>query len=161
VIDWLTQNKYGAVNHTTILLLSASMPFLYFNNFLWTVSFAKGQLKMIFYIFLISFICNLVGDIILIPFYHAEGAAVAYLAAIIIQSILYFGKTDLAGLTKNTYSLLISPLAAISAYLFATALFSTLWVQLLIAPGFYILLLYLCMQIRFADWLAFKRVTGI
>jgi O-antigen/teichoic acid export membrane protein len=161
VIDLLTANKYGAVNQVTILLLSATMPFLYFNNFLWTVNFARGRLKMIFYVFLISFIFNLAGDIILIPFFNAEGAAVAYLGAIIVQSILYFKKTELNGLSRNSYPLLICPLAAVASYMFTTSLFSTVWMHLLIAPVFFFILLFLAKQIRLADWLVFKRVTGI
>lgn len=107
VIDLLTSNKYGAVNRNTILLLSASMPFLYFNNFLWIINFAKGRLKMIFYVFLVSFIFNLVGDIVLIPFFNAEGAAFAYLLAIIVQSVIYLHQTKLEGLKQNNYAVVL------------------------------------------------------
>ena len=72
VIDFITHGKYGAVNRYTILILSACMPFLYVNNFLWTINFAKGHLKMIFYIFFITFLVNVIGDIILIPFFRAK-----------------------------------------------------------------------------------------
>ena len=160
VINLLTDNKYGSVNQTTILLLSASMPFLYFNNFLWTVNFAKGKLKMIFYVFLISFIVNLAGDIVLIPFFNATGAAIAYLAAIMLQSILYFKKTELDGLAKNSYQLLLCPLAAVVSCLLIKTVFSMLWVNLLVTPVFYFFLLYVTKQLRFADWHAFKRLTG-
>jgi O-antigen/teichoic acid export membrane protein len=160
-IDLLTDNKYGSVNQTTILLLSASMPFLYFNNFLWTVNFAKGRLKMIFYVFLISFLFNLAGNIILIPFFNAEGAAIAFLVAIIAQSVVYLKKTNLEGLQKSSFRLLLCPLAAIASGLLTTTLFSALWVSILVAPTFYILLLYLTKQIRITDWLAFKRVTHL
>jgi len=159
VIDLLTVHKYGSVNQTTIMLLSASMPFLYFNNFLWTINFAKGHLKMIFYVFLISFLVNLAGDIALIPFLKAEGAAIAYLVAIITQSVVYLKKTNLAGLKKNTLKLLLSPLAAIISGILTTTFTSLLWISLLVAPIFYMLLLYVTGQIRFTDWLAFKRVT--
>lgn len=160
-IDLLTDYKYGSVNQTTILLLSASMPFLYFNNFLWTINFAKGRLKMIFYIFLISFLINLTGDILLIPFFKAEGAALAYLAAIIIQSVVYLKKTNLENLQKNSLPLLLPPLAAIVSGILITKLFSELWLIIFLAPAFYILLLYLTRQIKPADWGAFKRVTHL
>ena len=55
VIDFITHGKYGAVNRYTILILSACMPFIYANNFLWTINFAKSELKKIFYIFLLLF----------------------------------------------------------------------------------------------------------
>jgi O-antigen/teichoic acid export membrane protein len=161
VIDLMTNNKYGSVNQTTILLLSASMPFLYFNNFLWTINFAKGRLKMIFYVFLISFILNLAADIALIPFFNAEGAAIAYLVAIIAQSFVYLKNTGLEGLHKNAFRLLICPLAAIVSGLLATSLFTVLGIKTLVAPILYILLLYVTKQIRFTDWVAFKRVTHL
>ena len=42
VIDLITNGKYGMVNRYTILILSLSMPFIYINNFLWTINFSKG-----------------------------------------------------------------------------------------------------------------------
>jgi O-antigen/teichoic acid export membrane protein len=161
IIDLLTDNKYGSVNQTTILLLSASMPFLYLNNFLWTINFAKGRLKMIFFVFLISFLFNLAGDLILIPFFNAEGAAIAYVVAIIAQSVVYLKKTNLNGLQENSLRLLLCPLAAIVSGVLATKLFSDLWVIMLIAPTCCFLLLCITGQIKLTDWPAFKRVTHL
>ena len=161
VIDLITEHKYGSVNQTTILLLSASMPFLYFNNFLWTINVAKGRLKLIFYVFLISFLINLLGDIVLIPFFKAEGAAVAYLFAIIVQSVIYLKRTNLAGLMKNSLQLLICPLAAVVTGIMATKFIGVWWINMLVAPAFFVLLLYLTRQIKFTDWPAFKRVTHL
>jgi len=95
----------------------------------------------------------------LIPFLKAEGAAIAYLVAIITQSVVYLKKTNLAGLKKNSLKLLLSPLAAIISGILTTTFTSLLWISLLVAPIFYMLLLYVTGQIRFTDWLAFKRVT--
>lgn len=161
LIDMLTDHKYGAVNQTTTWLLSLSMPFLYFNNFLWTVNFAKGRLRMIFYVFLTSFIINLAGDIILIPLLNAEGAAIAYLLAIFIQSVLYFKNTELPGLARNSYAVLLCPLAAIASYLLLKNVTGILWINLLAAPLLYVLLLLVTGQIRFADWYSFKRMSGL
>jgi O-antigen/teichoic acid export membrane protein len=88
VIGWLTQGRYGAVNSSTVLLLGAAIPFLYLNNLLWTVLFTKGHLKQIFRIMLVVFIFNLAGNLLLIPRYAGEGAAIAWLAASALQSIL-------------------------------------------------------------------------
>jgi O-antigen/teichoic acid export membrane protein len=161
IIDLITDHKYGTVNQTTILLLSASMPFLYFNNFLWTINFAKGRLKMIFYVFLISFLFNLVGDIVLIPFFKAEGAAAAYLIAIIVQSVVYLKNTNLDALKKNSLQLLCCPLAAIVTGILTTKFIGIWWISILVAPTFFLLLLYLTKQIKFTDWPAFKRVTHL
>jgi O-antigen/teichoic acid export membrane protein len=161
VIDPLTQNKYGAINKHTILLLSASMPFLFFNNFLWTINFAKGKLKMIFYIFLACFLVNLAGDLILIPFFNAEGAAAAYLLAIIVQSILYFRQTKIEGLKQSSYAVLLCPVFALVSAGMAYLFFTNTVLILIAALLFYFLCLVVSRQIRFADWLVFKRITGI
>jgi O-antigen/teichoic acid export membrane protein len=161
VIDLLTQDKYGGVNQYTIILLSASMPFLYFNNFLWTINFARGKLKMIFYVFLVSFIVNLVGDIILIPFFKAEGAAVAYLVAIITQSIIYFQRTELKGLGKNVHAVLLCPVIALGVGYLAAIVFDATWMILAGSIIFFILLMYFTRQLRNSDWTVFKRVSGL
>ena len=161
VIDWITQHKYGAVNQYTILLLSASMPFLYLNNFLWTINFAQSRLKMIFYVFLFSFLFNLAGDIIMIPFFKAEGAAIAYLIAIIVQSVIYLKKTRLDGLKDNSYSVLLCPVIALVSGFLATWLFNSTWMILFGSLFFYMLVLYFTKQIRVSDWIVFKRVSGL
>ena len=73
------------------------MPFIYANNFLWSINFSQRRLKMIFYIFFIPFLINLSGNIILIPFFSGEGAAFAYLWQL-LQFILFWVKTDLSQL---------------------------------------------------------------
>ena len=100
VIDFITHGKYGRVNRNTILILSASMPFIYANNFLWTINFARGALKMIFYIFFITCLINIISDLALIPLFGAEGAATGYLIAIFIQFVLFKIKTRLPGCKK-------------------------------------------------------------
>lgn len=161
VIDQLTQGRYGAVNSLTILLLSASMPLLYYNNFLWTVNFAKGRLKMIFYVFFISFLFNLAGDIILIPFFNAEGAAVGYLIAIAAQSVIYLSQTPLKGLKQKSYPVLLCPAAALLSGFLATMLFTPAWLILLSSLCFFLILLYFTRQISVTDLLVLKRIAGI
>lgn len=160
VIDMMTQNKYGAVNKQTIFILSVSMPFLYFNNFLWTINFATGRLKMIFYIFLTCLLFNLSGNFILIPFLKAEGAAIAYLIAIIIQSILFLHFSKIDRLKQNSYPLFLCPFFALVSGSLAFILFTQTWMILATALIMYFLFLMFSKQIRFNDWLVFKRVTG-
>jgi O-antigen/teichoic acid export membrane protein len=88
VVDWFTRGRYGAVNSGTILLLGAAIPFLYLNNLLWTILFAKGYLRQIFLVMLAVFLFNLAGNLLLLPRYSGEGAAMAWLAACALQSIL-------------------------------------------------------------------------
>jgi O-antigen/teichoic acid export membrane protein len=88
VVDGLTLGRYGVVNSVTILLLGAAIPFLYLNNLLWTILFTKGYLGQIFWIMLLVFLFNLAGNLLLIPRYAGEGAAISWLAASALQSIL-------------------------------------------------------------------------
>ena len=158
VIDFATQGKYGAVNQHTIFILSASMPFLYLNNFLWTINFAKGRLKMIFYVFAITFVINVVADIVLIPLYKAEGAAIGYLLAIIGQSIAYVSQTNLNGLRQNAFSVLICPVCAMLSVYLASLLFINVLLLLTFAILFFILLLALTRQLKPSDRAIIKRV---
>jgi O-antigen/teichoic acid export membrane protein len=152
VIDFITDNKYGAVNKYIILILSTCMPVLYFNNFLWTISLALGNLKKIFYISLICFIINLITTIILIPFFNGEGAAAAYLFTLFIQAILFFRHSGFSELEKNIFSFILPLIYAIAGGILANWWFSNTWLILVTAVTIYFACLFLTKQIRRNDW---------
>ncbi|HUZ61640.1 MAG TPA: oligosaccharide flippase family protein [Hanamia sp.] len=160
VIDFITHGKYGIVNRYTILILSACMPFIYANNFLWTINFAKGRLKMIFHIFFITFLVNIISDIILIPFFGGEGAAVAYLLAITLQFILFWSRTELPDLEKNKF-ILLCPIAAIASGSLSILVFTNTCLILITSLCLFFLLLFFTKLLRRSDWPIFKRITGI
>ena len=160
VIDFITHGKYGSVNRHTIFILSCSMPFIYANNFLWSINFAQSRLPMIFRIFLITFLVTVAGDIMLIPFFGGEGAAITYLLAIVVQFILFLVKTNVPGLEKNRFIFLI-PIAAIAGAAAPSFLFETTWLILLVSLGFFFLLLFLMNVLGKNDWPVFKRITTI
>ena len=95
ITDWITHGKYGAVNVNTIFILSLCLPLLYMENFLWTIFFAQGRLKMILNAFIVTLAINVLGDIILIPIYKNEGAAFAFLLACITQIVFYLSRNTL------------------------------------------------------------------
>jgi O-antigen/teichoic acid export membrane protein len=161
VIDLVTQNKYGAINSTTILVLSASMPFLYFNNFLWTISFVKGHLKKIFYIFFICFIVNLSATAALIPFWGAEGAAIAYFFSIIVQSVLFYLRSGIFKELQKILLLLVAPASAFGAGALSNSLFINPWLALFTALIIYTSALLLTRQLKRSDWHLFKQVSGL
>ena len=136
------------------------MPFLYLNNYLWTINFAKGRLKMIFYNFAITFCINIIADIILIPYFKAEGAAAGYLLAIIGQSVFYWYQTGLPGLKKASVTVLICPAAAMASGLLATRLFDNILAVLFTAIGSFILLSVITRQLRISDQPVLKRIAG-
>jgi O-antigen/teichoic acid export membrane protein len=161
VINPLTNGNYGAVNVKTILILSACLPFLYFNNFLWTVNFAKGKLKMILYIIAGSFLVNITGDVLLIPSFKGEGAAAAFLVALIIQSILYFKFTIIRGFSNHWFSLLACPGAALAAGFLAKALSGNTWLVLTLSLLFFTGFIFLTGQLRAGDKNRIKEITGL
>jgi O-antigen/teichoic acid export membrane protein len=151
VIDRITGGKYGMVNINTIFILSFSMPLLYINNFLWTIYFAKGQLKMILKSFIITLAVNVIGDIILIPIFKNEGAAFAFSLSCLAQTIFYLVKNEIPELHTTGYSLVICTACALCSGISAKLLFSTTWMALPFALFFYIILLALTFQLKLND----------
>jgi len=151
VIDNLTAGKYGSVNITTIFILSLCMPLLYLNNFLWTIYFAQGRLKMILSSFIITFAVNVVGDIVLIPLFKNEGAAVAFLAACGTQTIFYLLRNESPQLAKSWRPLTICTANALISGFAAKMLFHGTWQAIPPAIIFYAMLLVITGQIRFGD----------
>ncbi|CAN5199249.1 hypothetical protein BH09BAC6_BH09BAC6_04630 [soil metagenome] len=161
VIDALTAGKYGAVNMATIFILSLCMPLLYLNNFLWTIYFTRGEVRMIFKSFLITFCVNVAGDIILIPFYKNEGAAFAFFAACIVQTAYYINQNNIAGLNKLYKPLLICTGCGITSGLTAKMLFPESWLMVPLALLFYGCWLFITNQLSLKDrqslWLMLRR----
>ena len=136
------------------------MPFLYFNNFLWSISFVQGHLKRIFYIFLICFLVNVSATVALIPFLGGEGAAVAYLFSIIVQSVLFCMHSTLIDSYKKAFTLSLSPALAFAAGILGNLLFSNVWLILFSSLTGYLGILLLTRQIRRSHWQFFKQLSG-
>lgn len=148
VVDPLTGGMYGAVNAKTVLMLSLALPILYQNNFLWTLHFAKGGMRWILVTFACSFAVNVLGDVLLIPRWGNEGAAVAFLAAIVLQTLLY--QKDI--LENAWWSQLLCGACAAGAALIAQQT-SALWFRLVLATAVYIIGMVLTRRVRPDDLL--------
>jgi O-antigen/teichoic acid export membrane protein len=151
LIDTLTQGKYGLVNVHTIFILSLCIPFLYLNNFLWSINFAIGKLKKIFFIFAITFSINILGDIILIPFFKNEGAAIAFIIAVFIQSLLYFRISNFYWMKNSWISLITSLFCAAAVGFLSHYFFWNNWIIISFAVIIYFLLLASTQQLRWSD----------
>lgn len=92
-IDLITDNKYGAVNQITYSILAICVPLHFVINFLWTMAFSQGQLKMIFKVTILTAVINISLNILLINMLDAKGAALGFLISTIIQLILYLRLT--------------------------------------------------------------------
>ncbi len=151
VIDRLTAGKYGLINVKTIFILSLCMPLLYLNNFLWTIYFAQGRLKMILTSFIITFLVNVIGDILLIPFLKNEGAALAFLAACLVQTIYYLKKNDIDKLANVWQPLIACTFGALVSGFLSISLFRDNWLMYPSAIAFYVCIIFVTMQARLSD----------
>ena len=157
-IDLLTHGKYGAVNERTLFILSLCIPLQYLCNFFWTIYFAKGQLKLILKAFILTFLVTITGDIILIPLYKNEGAAIACLAGYIVQIAFYTWKNELKSLNKVIYNVVICTACACTCFFAAKTLFSDFLVSTVAAILFFITLILITGQVGLSDA---KRIKGL
>ena len=156
-IDYISHHKYGAVNSNTIFVLSACMPFVYANNFLWNINFARSQLKLIFYIFFVTFFVNVVFDVVLIPSYGGMGAAIAYLLAVFAQFIFFRVKTGNINFVKNDLAIIICPLDALASGILATRFLSGLWIIVPFSLLIFLVLLIITRQVAAGDYGVIRR----
>ena len=157
VMDGITGGKYGKVNEQTVFLLSLSIPFLYLNNVLWSLEFSTGKLRRILFIFASAFLVNVTSNFLLIPFYGAEGAAMAYLLAIILQSALYVRNTALEGITSAVQSLFICGFLAIAIIVITRYLISNPYYIPVVGSLLFILLIVVAGQLKLSDYFFFRR----
>ena len=158
VIDFITEGKYGYVNRQTIFILSLCTSFVYFNNFFWTIYFSCSRLKEIFWIFTAAFAVNLIGDIILIPLFHNEGAAAACLLSLMTQSILFLKTSKISGLNKLPGSLLVYPVWALVSGIVSVSLFTSVVVILASAVCIYLTGVLFSVDMMIPHYHVFKRV---
>ncbi len=148
LVDGLTGGKYGQVNAVTIFLLSLCMPLLYVNNFLWTIYFAKGELKMILRSFIVTLIVNIGGDLLLVPFYKNEGAAFAFLLSCLAQMLFYQKQNTIGSLRGIPYTVVICTSCAVCSGLAAKYFITDVWLALPVSVILYLGFLVLCRQIK-------------
>jgi O-antigen/teichoic acid export membrane protein len=161
VINFITDNNYGTVNSTTILILSLSMPFIYFNNFLWTINFTQDRLRLILIIYGTTFFVNLIADFILIPFLQAEGAAFGYLLAIIVQSLLFLKITKMEGLHKISLQLLLVPVIASGSWMLVSFVFISVPFVLISSLLLFLILLFFSRVFHRKDLLVVKAIVRL
>jgi len=152
LIDHITRGKYGAVNSHTIFILSLCLPFIYVMNFFWTIYFVQNRLKMILQVFLVTFGVNVIGDLLLIPFFKNEGAAIAFLASCVVQAVLFSSKNKISELNGSLIVLLKYTAYAFISGALAKLLFQNFWMTVPASIVFYFLIIILTRQIKTADY---------
>lgn len=151
IMDPLTSGKYGSVNQGTISVLSICIPILYLNNFLWTLHFVQGRLTLIFWAFALSIAINITGNVLLMPLYGNMGAAMAYVGALFIQTVVYTQRLSGAFLKVAWMTLAACLSSSMLAGYAATRWVTTPGWQLVAAGLIYLLALIITAQLRFQD----------
>ena len=147
LIDYLTDNKYGVVNEINYRLLGFCIPLACVINFLWTLAFVQGQLKIILYITIAVSTVNVLLNLVLIPVYSGLGASAAFLVSTALQIILYYKYTNQTHIKINVSGLGILFLSALFAFAAASFLPVHFIVKPFIAVIFYFLLVMATRQI--------------
>ena len=150
-IDFISGGKYGAVNATTIFILSLSMPLLYFSNYLWTIQFARGNMRLIFQVLAVSLLINIAGCVILIPLFRNEGAAIAYLVTTVAQALIYLLKKPYA-IEKFDWRLIVAPLTAIFCGYISFSFAKGFVIQLTVGVGLFLFIIFLLKSMPVRDW---------
>jgi O-antigen/teichoic acid export membrane protein len=151
VVNTLTHGKYGSVNVVTVFILSLCIPMLYLNNFLWTIFFAKGQLKLILQAFIITLTVNVGANLILIPLLGNAGAAIAFLAATFAQTVFFLIKNEVDELKGVFFTMLICTLCAVISGFFIRLIPINDILKIAFSILVYIILLFLGMQLKRND----------
>ena len=140
MVDLFTASKYGAANAGTFLILSCCIPLQYINNLYWSQEFARNRLSLILSVTAVTAAVVLAGDVILIPHFAGAGAATAYLAAMLVQYILYTRESDLQKKWEWGGRLLLSIAISICSGLTVLRIADSLVLQLLLGTILYFLL---------------------
>jgi len=151
LIDHFKAGKYGYVNRQTIFILSLGIPLVYLNNFLWTMYFAQGRLKIILQSFVLAVCINVGLDVLLIPVYKNAGAAVAILISLMGQCIFYITKNELRQLNGSFLSCLFCTFIAVGVLVINSLLHINILISAGMAIIFFIALLLITRQINLKD----------
>lgn len=140
LMEFITNNKYGAGNEFIFILLAVCIPIQFATDFYWNICFAKGQLAATFRIAVISGLINIVLNLLLIPFAGAMGAALAYLFCFIIQLVLFRRHNRRNNVQPDIFHFIKAVVAASAALVIAKLLTSSPWITVLLSIPLYFLL---------------------
>lgn len=151
LIDYFTNNKYGAVNEVNYMILAACVPLHGIINFLWTIGFVQGQLKTIFFITITVSVLNIAANALFIPLYGAQGSSLAFLLCTLLQVILYLRFTKRSQVNLNFTSIFISFSGAIIGIVVAKSLINNSIFATVTALIIYSAVAVITRQINFAQ----------
>ncbi|MEO6831779.1 MAG: polysaccharide biosynthesis C-terminal domain-containing protein [Chitinophagaceae bacterium] len=122
VVNLVTHNRYGVSTRWVYAVLSLSLPMAYIINYLWTIAFSTGRLRLTFYFTAITLGVNFGLNLILIPLYGALGAAIAFTTSTAVQMVLYIWRVREPKLSMRYLDFALTCFSAIALVALTTVL---------------------------------------
>jgi O-antigen/teichoic acid export membrane protein len=157
LVGLITHGKYGATNSVQFLILSLCIPFQFFINLLWSISFSAKKYKSVTGITIVCAIVNIGLNLALIPKFNGLGASVAFLITTLLQVILYYRLVGRQVMTISLRPLILFIALAGIIYFSVIRLNIHFLVQLLIAIILYIFIGLISKQITKQHFHNFKQ----
>jgi O-antigen/teichoic acid export membrane protein len=157
LVGLITHGKYGATNSLQFFILSLGIPFLFFINLLWSVSFSAKKYRSVTSITVACAVVNIVLNLVLIPKFNGLGASVAFLITTLLQVVLYYRLVGRQVMLVSLRPLIVFTALAGIIYFIIIRLNVHFAVQLLIAVALYIFIGLISKQITKQHLYNFKQ----
>lgn len=157
LMELFTSGAYGQGNHLIYFLLSLTIPLMYMINFLWTMAFAQGQLKLTMILSLVNSVLNILLNLILIPRYGQTGAAIAFLACnlVMLPTYIYFVKQDVIKFPLRQCMVILAS-AGVAAGLVLTGALNP-WIGSVATIILFVIIIYSFKILTFAELKSIKH----
>jgi O-antigen/teichoic acid export membrane protein len=146
-VGFITHGKYGSSNSVVFFILSLCLPFQFIINMFWTICYAEKKYREISTVNIITAISNIALNLVLIPIYGGQGAAIAFVSAILIQTAAYYYYVQKSAMSFSFIPLVILIIIAISSYGLSSYITVNIWLRVIIALPLYLLLSLLLKQV--------------
>ncbi len=148
LLDHFYHGKYGSANSSEFMILSLCLPFQFYINILWTLGFAAKRYKETTRIIATTAVINVVLNLIFIPLYGGNGAAVAFLLTSVIQLLMYYHNVKKHIMEFSSKAFVVFFTISIAAYFAAISVTNVILMQLLIAVVIYLAVSLLSKQLQ-------------
>jgi O-antigen/teichoic acid export membrane protein len=152
VLDYFYHGKYGTANSLEFMILSLCIPFQFYINILWTLGFAAKRYKENTRIIAITAVSNVALNLLLIPLYGGNGAALGFFLTSILQLFLYYRNISRHIMVFSSKAFVVFLLVGIASYFVSVNVTSVVWLQLVIASVMYVGISMLSRQLHRTHW---------
>ena len=137
IVGSFTADKYGESNQLIFMLLSLCLPLHFAINLFWTLVFSAKKYRYITIATVITAVLNIVFNLALIPFLGGVGGAAAYVAATLVQAIVYSYFVRRKVMRCDLSPLVIVIVITAGAYFAAVLLTQNIFLQIVIAVSIF------------------------